>query len=63
MGADADITVFDPERVIDRATYEKPLQYSEGMRFVLVSGVPVVKDGKVVEGVFPGRGARAPIIQ
>jgi N-acyl-D-aspartate/D-glutamate deacylase len=63
VGADADITVFDPERVIDRATYEKPLQYSEGMRFVLVSGVPVVKDGKVVEGVFPGRGARAPIIQ
>lgn len=31
-GADADISVFDPERVIDRATYEKPAQYSEGFR-------------------------------
>ncbi|HET7150934.1 MAG TPA: amidohydrolase family protein [Candidatus Acidoferrum sp.] len=63
VGADADIAVFDPNRVIDKATYEKPLQYSEGIPFVLVNGVPVVKDGKVVEGVFPGRGARAPISQ
>jgi N-acyl-D-aspartate/D-glutamate deacylase len=63
VGADADITVFDPERVIDQATYEKPLQYSEGIQFVLVNGVPVVKDGHLVEGVFPGRGARAPVSQ
>ncbi|HKV62129.1 MAG TPA: amidohydrolase family protein [Candidatus Acidoferrum sp.] len=62
-GADADITVFDPDRVIDRATYEKPLQHSEGIPFVLVNGVPVVKEGQVVDGVFPGRGARAPITQ
>src|SRR5437879_8436219 len=63
VGADADITVFDANRVIDKATYEKPLQYSEGIQFVLVNGVPVVKDGKLVEGVFPGRAARAPISQ
>ena len=63
VGADADITVFDPARVIDKATYEKPLQYSEGIPFVLVNGVPVVKDGHVVEGMFPGRAARAPISQ
>jgi len=62
-GADADITVFDPNTVIDKATYEQPLQYSEGMQFVLVNGVPVVKDGKLVDGVFPGRAARAPIAQ
>lgn len=61
IGADADITVFDPGRVIDKATYENPLQYSEGIQFVLVNGVPVVKDGQLVEGVFPGRPARAPI--
>jgi N-acyl-D-aspartate/D-glutamate deacylase len=61
VGADADITVFDPQRVIDKATYENPLQYSEGIQFVLVNGVPVVKDGQLVDGVFPGRGARAPI--
>jgi N-acyl-D-aspartate/D-glutamate deacylase len=63
VGADADITVFDPQRVIDRATYEKPLQYSEGIQFVLVNGVTVVNSGHVVEGVFPGRGAKAPISQ
>ncbi len=62
-GADADITIFDPDRVIDKATYEQPLQYSEGIQFVLVNGVPVVKDGQLVDGVFPGRAARAPILQ
>jgi N-acyl-D-aspartate/D-glutamate deacylase len=60
-GADADITIFDPERIIDKATYEKPLQYSEGIQFVLVNGVAVVKEGRLVDGVFPGRAARAPI--
>ena len=63
VGADADITVFDPNRIIDKATYEKPLQYSEGIQFLLVNGVAVVKDGLLVDGVFPGRGARAPILQ
>ncbi len=63
VGADADITVFDPNRIIDKATYEEPLQYSEGIEFVLVNGVPVLKDGKLLEGVFPGRPARAPIAQ
>jgi N-acyl-D-aspartate/D-glutamate deacylase len=63
IGADADITVFDPNRIIDKATYEEPLQYSEGIQFVLVNGVPVVKDGQLVQGVFPGRAARAPILQ
>jgi dihydroorotase len=63
VGADADITVFDPSRVIDKATFEEPLQNSEGISFVLVNGVPVVKDGRLVEGVFPGRAARAPISQ
>jgi len=63
VGADADITVFDPNRIIDKATYEEPLQYSEGIGFVLVNGVPVLKDGKLVEGVFPGQAARAPITQ
>lgn len=63
VGADADITVFDATRVIDKATYENPLQYSEGIQFVLVNGVPVVKDGQLIDGVFPGRAARAPISQ
>jgi N-acyl-D-aspartate/D-glutamate deacylase len=61
VGADADITIFDPTRIIDKATYDEPLQYSEGIPFVLVNGVVVVQDGKLVEGVRPGRAARAPI--
>ena len=57
-GADADISVFDAARVTDRATFENPAQYSEGMVHVLVNGVPVVRDGKLIEGVAPGRGLR-----
>jgi dihydroorotase len=59
-GADADITVFDPQRIIDKATFENPLQYSAGIQFVLVNGTPVLSNGELVEGVFPGRPARAP---
>jgi N-acyl-D-aspartate/D-glutamate deacylase len=58
-GADADITVFDPEHVIDKATFEEPLQYSAGIQFVLVNGTPVVSKGELVDSVFPGRAARA----
>lgn len=58
-GADADLTVFDPQRIIDKATFDDPLQYSTGIRFVLVNGVPVLSNGELVEGVFPGRPARA----
>jgi len=60
-GTDADITIFDPARVIDKATFEEPLQYSDGIPFVLVNGVLVVKDSQLVSGVRPGRAARAPL--
>lgn len=60
VGADADITVFDPNRIIDKATFEDPLQASEGIHFVFVNGVVVLKAGQLVEGVLPGRAARAP---
>jgi N-acyl-D-aspartate/D-glutamate deacylase len=63
VGADADITVFDPDRIIDKATFDDPLQYSAGIQFVLVNGTAVLKDGQLVEGVFPGRAARAPVSQ
>ncbi|MFZ0738568.1 MAG: amidohydrolase family protein [Candidatus Acidiferrales bacterium] len=63
VGADADITAFDPERIIDKATFEDPLQYSEGVEFVLVNGIPVVRESRLVQGVTPGRAARAPIIR
>jgi N-acyl-D-aspartate/D-glutamate deacylase len=62
VGADADITIFDPATVIDRATYTEPLLPSAGIRHVLVGGVPVVRDGSLLPDAFPGRpvrGARA----
>jgi len=59
-GADADITIFDPATVIDRATFEQPAQYSEGIRHVLVGGVFVVRDEKIVEDARPGRDVRRP---
>lgn len=58
VGADADVAVFDPAGVIDRATFENPAQYSTGIRHVLVGGVFVVRDEKVVEGARPGKGIR-----
>jgi N-acyl-D-aspartate/D-glutamate deacylase len=58
VGADADITVFDPDKVIDRATFDNPAQYSEGISYVLVNGTFAVKDGRVQQGVAPGRGLR-----
>ena len=58
VGADADLTVFDPNRVTDRATFEKPAQYSEGIEYVLVNGVPVVSKGELREEKMPGRGVR-----
>ncbi len=59
VGADADLTVFDAARVIDRATYEKPAQFSEGIRHVIVGGTFVVRDEHLVPNVAPGRPIRA----
>jgi N-acyl-D-aspartate/D-glutamate deacylase len=61
VGADADITIFDPTTVIDKATYEQPANYSAGIEYVLVNGVAVVEGGKLKAGAHPGKGARAPI--
>ncbi|MGD2136427.1 MAG: D-aminoacylase [Gemmatimonadales bacterium] len=55
----ADITVFDPRTVIDRATFQDPHQYSEGVRWVLVNGEVVLDDG-VFTDRRPGRGLRGP---
>lgn len=63
VGADADITVFDPDHIIDKATFDDPLEPSEGIHFVFVNGVAVLKDGQLVDNVFPGRPARAPLSQ
>jgi N-acyl-D-aspartate/D-glutamate deacylase len=54
-GADADIVVFDAATVSDRATFEKPMQPSIGVRYLLVAGTVVVNEGAIVPDVFPGR--------
>lgn len=59
-GADADIVVFDPDSIQDHATYTDPTAPSTGVRHLLVLGVPVVRDGSVVDGVAPGQAVRAP---
>lgn len=53
LGFVADVTVFDPERIIDRATYTQPFQYSEGIEYVLVNGTLVLDQGKHT-GARPG---------
>jgi dihydroorotase/N-acyl-D-amino-acid deacylase len=58
-GMYADITVFDPNTIIDRSTYEMPSQLATGVSYVLVNGVPVVDNGQVT-GALPGRALRGP---
>ena len=55
----ADITVFDPATIRDLATFEKPHQYSVGVRDVFVNGVQVLRDGEHT-GATPGRVVRGP---
>ena len=54
VGADADITVFDPEHILDRATYQNPYQTPEGILHVIVGGEPVVAEGRLIEETYPG---------
>jgi len=61
VGADADIIVFDPDTVIDKATYANPRQPAEGMRHVIVSGVPIIRDGTLDTTVMPGQPVRGPV--
>jgi N-acyl-D-aspartate/D-glutamate deacylase len=59
-GTDADIVVFDAGRIIDRATFREPTRPSQGVHYVLINGVVVVRDGVIQEGVFAGQPLRAP---
>jgi dihydroorotase len=58
VGADADLTVFDPSTVIDRATFEQPTLPSAGIHHVIVNGTFVVRDGDLVGRSLPGRPVR-----
>jgi N-acyl-D-aspartate/D-glutamate deacylase len=54
-GADADIVVFDPKIVADRATYASPREPSVGMKYVIVGGTVLIDQGKLAANVFPGK--------
>jgi N-acyl-D-amino-acid deacylase len=58
-GMFADVVVFDPTTIADRATFEKPHQYAVGMKYVIVNGVEVLKDGEHT-GAKPGRALWGP---
>lgn len=60
-GADADIVVFDPETVSDRATYERPAQPSAGFDYVLVNGEILVDSGELDTAILPGRPIRGTV--
>lgn len=59
-GADADIVVFDPATISDRSTYEKPMQPSVGVHYLLVGGTVLIDNGQMVPNVFPGKPLRGP---
>lgn len=58
VGADADIVVFDPESITDRATYSSPVETSTGISYVLVNGTAVINGGVLQPGALPGRPVR-----
>ncbi|HEX6891001.1 MAG TPA: amidohydrolase family protein, partial [Chryseolinea sp.] len=55
IGADADITIFNPDTIIDKATFEKGLAFSAGIEYVMVNGTFVLMNGKTVTGAVPGQ--------
>jgi N-acyl-D-aspartate/D-glutamate deacylase len=59
-GADADIVVFDANVISDRSTFEKPMEPSVGVRYLLVGGAVVVDEGKIAPDTFPGRALLGP---
>jgi N-acyl-D-aspartate/D-glutamate deacylase len=59
VGADADLVVFDPERVLDRATIREPTLAAEGIPYVFVAGVAVVNGGRLSRNISPGMPVRA----
>jgi N-acyl-D-aspartate/D-glutamate deacylase len=60
VGADADLTIFDPQTISDRSTFQEPAQQSVGVKFVIVNGMLLVRDGQLEPNVHPGVAIRAP---
>ncbi|MEP1469642.1 MAG: amidohydrolase family protein [Halieaceae bacterium] len=54
-GMDADITIFNPDTIVDNATYRNAYQEATGIEYLIVNGKAVIKEGKLVEGTYPGQ--------
>jgi len=59
-GADADVVVFDAATITDSSTFEKPMEPSKGVHYLVVGGTLVVDEGQIVPNVFPGRALVGP---
>ena len=60
LGADADLTIFDPDSILDRATYGDPFQPSAGIDYVIVAGQVAVDRGLLAEEIFAGQQLSGP---
>lgn len=54
-GADADLVVFDPQTISDRSTFQKPMEPSVGVHYLLVGGTVLIDDAKMLSDVYPGK--------
>lgn len=61
VGADADLTIFDPKTVKDNSTMKQGALPASGIPYVIVNGTIVVKDSKVLNGIYPGKAVRLPV--
>src|SRR5580698_10265951 len=59
-GADADIVIFDPQTIADRSTFEKPMEPSVGVHYLLVGGTALIDGEKLVQDTYPGRAILGP---
>jgi len=59
-GADADIVVFDPQTISDRSTFEKPMEPSVGVHELIVNGVLLIDQQKMILDVYPGKAILGP---
>ncbi len=62
VAADADITIFEPKTVKDNSTTKQAGLPSSGISYVIVNGTVVVKDSKVLKGVYPSKRVRLPVM-
>ena len=54
IGDYADLVIFNPSRIKDKATFTRPLQYARGVEFLLINGIPVIDDGEATNAL-PGK--------